>query len=194
MRPLLILILALGFCSSSALGQDPTYCQFGVAYGTHISGYTNASFIFRDDHILSIDFCAATHRSPGIPSDYQPGIFTTNPQQYTFMMGALYGRVLFTSSPAVRFVLAAGPAIGLARTASDFEHADNGLFASNYTFSHSNSFVAGLLMHPSVQWLTGQGFGLSAGIYANINTTTPGVGADFSMLIGDLKHQRSRRR
>jgi hypothetical protein len=205
MRSLLIISVIIVNTYGSTFGQPETipanggyvhhipfiYGEAGISYGTHLTGNFGINEIFTNDNILSFYFSASTHNAPDVPSDFRPGLLEAIPHQALYTVGFCYGKVFYTNTPSIRYVLKGGVCAGYARTPTDFVP-ESGWFNSNYSYTNNYQPVAGILLNPAIELPMNRNFGFTAGGYANINTISSVFGLECSVIFGRLRHGKMR--
>lgn len=183
-------MLLSGSSTAFAQANEPyIYGEIGGGDGSHGLFQMTLNTVFSKNNIISISYYYAAHRSANIPSDFYPGLFESFPQQTLSVFGLSYGGVFFLKTPCVRGILKGGLCAGVAATPVDFEY-NPGFLSSNYSFSHQNEFVIGLVFNPVIEFPIGRGFGFSIGPYVNVNAVSSVFAVETSMMFGKLRGRR----
>jgi len=159
MKPILIaFFIILMYSPAFAQSNEPyIYLDMGGGDGSHGLFQMTLNTVFLKNNIVSISFYYAWRRS-AIPSDFQPDGFNipAYPQQTLSMLGLSYGKVFFSKTPCVRYILKGGLCVGGAATPVNFERKTTyGFFSSNYNYSLQKEFVIGAVLNPVIEFLIG---------------------------------------
>lgn len=167
------------------------YGEVGGGDGTHGLVQLTQNVVFSYNNVISVSYCYASREAPNTPWDYSPGSFDIPrfPQVSLSTLGVSYGRMIFTNSDNVRYILRGGLCAGTVREPYNFERF-SALFNSSYTYSRDTKFVMGLVLNPVVEFPVAGRFGFSAGPYINLNPSSPVFSIEVSMMFGKVKSAR----
>jgi len=170
-------------------GGDGSHGLFQMTLNTVLS---KNNIMCSKNNIISISYSYASRRSP-IPSDFYPGP-AGFPDQTLSVFALSYGKVFFSKTPCVRFILKGGLCAGVAAT-PDFEYNTNYKpwvfsFSSNYDFSFQRKFVPGLVFNPAIEFPVGRAFGFSIGPYVNVNAVSSVLAVETSMMFGKIRGRK----
>ena len=185
------ILLLLGSSMAFAQANEPyIYGEIGGGDGSHGLFQMTLNTVFSKNNIISISYYYASRRSP-TPSDFQPGLdIPAFPQQVLSVFGLSYGKVFFSKTPCVRFILKGGLCAGVTLTPVDFEYNTNRFFSSNYNYSNQEEFVIGVVFNPVIEFPIGRGFGFSIGPYVNVNAVSSVLAVETSMMFGKLRGRK----
>jgi hypothetical protein len=164
------------------------YGEIGGGYGTHGSLKIAFDIINHTSNTISICFFFSSHRDPDRPPDFAPGLFEPYPQQQLYMFGIMYGKVFYSKQTTTRFVLKGGLSGGVVYTPQNYISAGS-WFEANYTYSLKHEFTPGILLNPTMELPVRRYFGLSFGLYTNVNFISPVFGVEGSMIFGKLRNK-----
>jgi hypothetical protein len=194
MRKILLIITA-AFCSYNAYCQQRDvfiYEDAGLGYGTQYAYKMDINCIFDKDKIISLGYYHTSRPAPDAPADYQAGVFTGLPRQKINMAGIMYGKVFYSQSDKLRYILKGGIALGNARTPANYAPVDQNAIVylgSNYTHSYNTIFNYGVAFNPTMELPLSPNFGFSFGIFSLINPVSSSAGIEASIIFGRLRNK-----
>ncbi len=130
-----------------------------------------------------------------VPPDYEPGLVifgSRTPQQSLDYFCLTAGKVIYFANGHMRCLLKGGISVGETTYPESYTRIPQGWFDSNYDISFKTISLAGFHMNPTIEIPIGAGFGLSAGLWADINTARSSYGIEGSLLFGKVSHRRRR--
>jgi hypothetical protein len=172
------------------IGEPYIYGEIGGGDGSHDLFQMTLNIVYSKNNIISISYYYVSHRS-ATPSDYQPGIgIPAFPQQVLSVFGLSYGKVFFSKTPYVRYILKGGLCAGVTLTPVDFvNNGTGGFLSSNYNYSNQEKFVIGAVLNPVIEFPIGRGFGFSIGPYVNVNAVSSVLAVEATMLFGHVRNK-----
>ncbi len=203
MRSLLIALL-LYCCSTFVYAQtDSTaitakirypyiYAETGLSLGTHASAYADLNMVFQKDNIISLYYLNCGRNSPTVPKDYGTDFFGLQPLQIVSMYGITYGKVFYTNSPLLRYVLKGGISAGTVSTPVNFVKVyGGGWFGPDYSYTNDKQFTVGILLNPEIEFPLGRYFGFTFGAFADINPISTVAGINLGLIFGKVRNHRT---
>ncbi len=205
----IILVLSaigiLGICEGTyAQGnygkQKWVYAEIGEATAngkfTSFNVAVNTTTGNKANNLLTFGFYYYKRTSPECPADYHdekskflnPFASNIHPLQEFKMLGAMYGRVIYTSSEKLRFTLKVGIQAGMESNHINFVYCGGN---PNYTSSHENNISAGILLNPVMELPLSRHFGFNLGLSANVNPTVSVFGIHVGIILGKLRNKSS---
>ena len=157
--------------------------ETGLGLGTHTSLKLALNAVVNKS-IFTACFYHSSRRGPEVPADYDPFLWSDRETMDVF--GLMYGRVIYTSNPYVRYTIKAG--IGMGKVISPVDFVRYSGLLTNYTFTKREEAITALLLNPTVDLPFSRGFGLSCGLFANVNLVSPAFGIEGSLLFGYLRN------
>jgi len=207
MKPILICISFLLFISpETGFSQtDQTdikkgnlfiYGEAGVGKSAYSVPKVALNCIWKNN-IVSIAYQYASRDAPNVPSDYiKPLIVILSdgqPRQHVSTYSFMYGKVLFTKHPGLRYVLRGGFSAGNVQTPDNYKNVPNGWFPySTYTYNYQPA--VGFIIDPSIELPFGAGFGVSFDVFANINSGSSYAGIGGNLIFGKVRNRVRRNR
>jgi hypothetical protein len=214
---MLIIILAIVVPASAQYGekQGPFfYAEAGGAIGNINTGKIAFNSIFAHNNILTFGYYYSARKAPGMPPDFKD-VMGFNAKQTFHMAGLMYGKVIYSINPGVRYLLRGGISFGQVSTPKDFvlHHTagnnNSGLAnltmvspiflllallpdgsSSTYSYTTETKTIPGLVLNPSIELPVSRIFGFSVGAYANINSVSNIYGIDANITFGKVRNSR----
>jgi hypothetical protein len=189
---LIAALIILGNNDSVAQSNEPyIYAELGGGNGNYTIVKTAVNTICYNNNIISLSYYFSERQSPNAPADFRWGDFVDGysaPQSLT-MYGISYGKVFFLKHRYLRFTAKGGLTEGTVSTPTDYIFRPT-VFGPYYLFSYHKSNVTGIVLDPTLEWDFARGFGLSMGLYTNINAISSVIGIDVRMIFGRLTGKR----
>ncbi len=213
-RTILHLALLMQFSITltfNSYGQNKTgtgpfiYSEIGVATAKIPTFKVTVNAIFNRNDFISLGYYYNWRPATQLPADFDPGFDWGRknelPVKTSSMCGIMYGKVIFTKSRFVRYVLKGGISIGTVTFPSGFKEATVthswGLWrgdhwSSNYTWYDEKKIVAGLIVNPTIEFPLTRGLGISAGLYGNLVPLASTAGIDVSIIFGRVRGRKQK--
>ncbi len=178
-------------------GKGPfIYGEIGVGIGNFEFGEIIAlNIIFGHNNIITLGACGNLRNPVGMPSDYT---YTSNngfrlfnprpndyPVQYMIARGLMYGKVLYTGSPNVRFILKGGLTYVKEQSYINFKYSGGN---PNYTCTKEDKSVIGFVVNPTLELPLSRHFGFNISLYGNINSAASVFSINGGMIFGKLRN------
>ena len=193
----LVFVAALIFlCSNytAAQSNEPyIYGELGSGNGNFRIEKAAINAIFCNNNIISLNYYFTERMAPNAPADFQWGNSImdgySSPQSLS-VYGISYGKVFFTRYHYLRFTAKGGLTEGSVSTPTDYQ-LHQSIMGNYYSYSFHKDYVTGIVLEPTLEWVWGSGFGLSFGLYSNLNTISSVIGFDVCMIFGKVSSRRA---
>lgn len=191
---LLILSANINAVFAQPVDDDTTvlYWEMGAGYGTHTEIKLGVNRPIARDKIISLAFNAYIKNYEDVPGDYTTGFTFLRdgiPDQYMFMLSALFGKV-FPQSRNMRVCLKGGPSGGVVQSPVFIKTDRQGgmlSFGPKYYIVYDSKFVAGLVVNPVAEFVFSDHFGLGLGLNGSFNTYSSSLCFELNLLLGRLR-------
>ncbi len=185
-----------GTSTSEAKPRYPyVYLETALSLGTHQSAYSDLNMIFHNNYILSLYYLNCGRNSPTVPKDYGSDLLGFKPLQIVSMSGLTFGKLFYSKSPLIRYVLKGGISLGTVSTPENFVkvYHTGGWFWSgpNYEFTNHKEFTPGILLNPEIEFTLGRYFGFTFGGFADLNPISTVAGFDLGLIFGKVRNHRT---
>jgi hypothetical protein len=189
------------------------YDELGVVLGNQACLKNATSVMFDNKFIITLGYYYTSRQSPYLPSDYNTGtglfeISDVLPQQTTSMYGLMVGKVFAAPNRKTRVILRGGFCFGVASTPQNFRRTPTvadpyAVFTSgfstllfgngaSYTYDVVDEHTSGLIINPTVEFPLSRFFGLSTGLFANLNSVSSTFGLDVNIIFGKCRSRIDR--
>lgn len=196
MRKLSLTLAFLLLCTAQTIAQslpwgDSTYLEGGFGIGTATQIKLAVNHIFRSHRILAVQGTMYIGKSGNVPPNYTGGGFGSwdpKPKEYHYLLSVLYGDMIDLGTH-VRVSAKGGLSGGVRSYPDNFTSVSSGgmFFSStDWFYDRKKVPVFGAVLNPSLEFLLGGSWGLSTGVYTNINNSGVIVGVEFNMLLGAI--------
>ena len=197
---LLAALIILPLAANAQQGEPYVYGELGYGRGAEGMLKIAINTVFAHNNILTLNYCFASKRADNLPPDYNPNDLLGKhwPQKSISMAGISYGKMIFSTSPMVRFSLKAGVVAGVINMPTDFVPVpqNGGWFSltgpGQYNYSMQRDFAIGLVLDPTVELPLGRDLGITAGPYLNLNAQNPIVAFDVCVAFGRIRGKPGR--
>lgn len=208
MRTLFILIVFIsGYTAFAREKGFLIYTELGGGGGN--AGYVKYGLttIVGQKHAFSLMAFQHFKRADNLPFDYDPGssLFgqSVNPGTNLRSVNIMYGRAIFLpKTELVRVNLRGGLSVGQYTYPDKFkryeEPPSSGSFfnldfgdPANYTHENTTKTSIGVVFNPVVELAFSRAFGISGGMYANINDQKFIGGFEINLLLGLVKAHKN---
>ena len=192
---LIVILVCLVPLSCLGRGSNDVYIygEAGGGGGNFASGKFGVNAIYQN-LCFGISYYGQFANAQNVPPDYDPGlvIFNRLPQQTLNFVCFTAGWVVYAHNPRIRYLLKGGLALGSSTLPDTYTPVYYGYFGPNYDVSYQTIFLAGLHLNPTIEFPLTRGFGLSVGLWSNINTVRSSYGIEGNILFGRLRGRMHR--
>jgi hypothetical protein len=109
-----VLAIGLTVCSLNAMAQRGSlfYLEAGGGGGSHVCFKLGLNLVIHQSDVVSFYYFYNYKVSSNTPSDYHPGLFEGRPHSVMSVFSLMYGQMIPTNSPDVRYNLKGGVVMG----------------------------------------------------------------------------------
>lgn len=175
------------------------YLQTGGGWGNYNTLNIGGTFIYHNWG-LTYDYVRQNKDAENVPADDHPLFSLWGPVQQTLHGSCIEAvRVGYIPKSRLRFLARAGVFIGGHTFPKFFPSPPPAPswfslnLGSGYDIIWQTDRVAGIVVHPTIEWAAGSVFGLSSGIRVIITGQYNTVAIDFNVLPGKVGNTRKRR-
>lgn len=188
-------------------GGTFVYDEIGMAVGIQTTLKTTTTLVIDNKLTISGIYSISYKNASSLPEESNSKVSMLMlpgdlPQQITENIGIMIGQVIPSSNKKVRTVIRGGICLGIVAKPVDITSAN-----SNYEYSpndevynfkmNGNSYnytmmaqnANGIIINPVSEFLVSKYFGVSTGIYANINKVSSTFGLDVNVLLGKCRRR-----